>query len=851
MLSPLKIQDALRNYSEEQLKNEMTNPTGIAPQYLVMTELQRRKIMSNKAIGEKYPEKSMAEEAVQSEPKLNSILAGLGGLPPAGMRGAEMQSRATGRPVEYDGKDVMVADEGMIADESNAMAGGGSVEPDYNRSLFLAKQRAVFGKELENPDTRKLLGAIHHAENPGAGPGVIESLMNRTELVNSQRAARDMSPLTLEDMIRGHSSLDRGKSFYGPMRSGKINDYLLKMDDPKYAAAADANIASALGGSNTIRGYTDQGSSGDSNYETGGMGININKERFNDWGLSGSAKWRKDREAEVAQYGAAQPAAADGASTPSYSGRDGIAGLLAESGTGAGAGAETAAAPTNNDKSIDAIAGLIRTQMGQEQTIPRGPVYTSYGAREEEDPIADLINQKRVMEAERNRRAYASRGSVGLMARGGQVRQAFLDAPLKASLALQKKRDEDIAFLHRGAEGIKTIKAAHGGVIRFRDGDTVQNPDALDSRSAIDRAEPAGPENRNTKYTAFGDPVPTQAEIDRINLLRSPTTAADIFVGAPTNLATDLAEGTVNLGRRITNALGLTNAIDPITVPRFAGRGLTPYYDRFLRQGDQILEQKNAENAQALEVAPALAPPVREPRARPPDLGAAPAPATAPAPAPAPTSLDMYLTELRDREKAIKAEYANAKEKSEKERASDKWLALAQAGFGMAAGTSPYAATNIGGGFSQGIASMRTADAARRASDLAYAKEHRTELRDISKGGLDERRLAEAEKVRLAAELKARVAAAEMTAYHVGQYITTSKNSINNLQGRISANPAMGDDEKKSINDQITRERENIKHYEIKLDEIRGVARPINRQPSEASGTNRTKSNVVWSGELP
>jgi hypothetical protein len=73
-------------------------------------------------------------------------------------------------------------------------------------------------------------------------------------------------------------------------------------------------IDQALGGSNVVRGYTDQGSAGDPNYIAGGIGVNINRERFNDWGYPGSASWREQRQRDIAASAAAADRAAIDAS---------------------------------------------------------------------------------------------------------------------------------------------------------------------------------------------------------------------------------------------------------------------------------------------------------------------------------------------------------------------------------------------------------------------------------------------------------------------------------------------------------------------------------------------------------
>jgi hypothetical protein len=95
-------------------------------------------------------------------------------------------------------------------------------------------------------------------------------------------------------MILGVPGIGGGKSFYGPVRSGAINDHLAKMDDPKFAERMNFLIDAALDGSNVTKGHTDQGSRGDPNYDRGGIGVNINGERFNHWGYPGAVQFQQD-----------------------------------------------------------------------------------------------------------------------------------------------------------------------------------------------------------------------------------------------------------------------------------------------------------------------------------------------------------------------------------------------------------------------------------------------------------------------------------------------------------------------------------------------------------------------------
>lgn len=192
------------------------------------------------------------------------------------------------------------AGSGSGAGTGGDTSSSGSGTASDGGSQYYADQRAGFREELKNnPGTRELMGAITSVENPGAGPAVAESLMNRTAMVNANRAKRGLPPLTLRDMILGHPSIGKGKSFYGPVRNGAVNSHIRRMrNDPAFAERMNKLTDKALGGSDTIRGHTDQGSAGDPNYSAGGTGVNINGERFNDWGYPGARAWREKAQRE-------------------------------------------------------------------------------------------------------------------------------------------------------------------------------------------------------------------------------------------------------------------------------------------------------------------------------------------------------------------------------------------------------------------------------------------------------------------------------------------------------------------------------------------------------------------------
>jgi hypothetical protein len=122
----LKVQDTLKNLSDAQLAQEIRMPSGAAPQFLVMTEMQRRQKMraAAQSTGEKP---SIAEEMAGEAPPEQAMPpegpppqnAGIMGLPDATAAGNVMKARITGQPQQ-------VGD--MTAMPPQGMAEGGAVQ---------------------------------------------------------------------------------------------------------------------------------------------------------------------------------------------------------------------------------------------------------------------------------------------------------------------------------------------------------------------------------------------------------------------------------------------------------------------------------------------------------------------------------------------------------------------------------------------------------------------------------------------------------------------------------------------------------------------------------------------------
>jgi uncharacterized protein (TIGR02594 family) len=179
-----------------------------------------------------------------------------------------------------------------------AGAGGGADQSEY-----LKAERAPLVQQLENdPALKKRLGALATLEHEGDETAVVESLYNRTNLMNEERAKKGLPPLSVRDMMYG-----TGKgSFYGPVRKGLVEGRLreLERDPERMKRVMDAVDRAA--GSNVVEGYTDQGSAGDPNYSAGGTGVNRRGERYNLYGgapggHAAAARYREYQQRQVAE----------------------------------------------------------------------------------------------------------------------------------------------------------------------------------------------------------------------------------------------------------------------------------------------------------------------------------------------------------------------------------------------------------------------------------------------------------------------------------------------------------------------------------------------------------------------
>ena len=116
MMNVIQIQDDLKNFSEDQLIKEMQQPSGSAPQFLVLSELNRRKRVKGE----------FAARQAQNAPTVAEEVVASAGVPQSGMMG--MSEAMAPASVESGGIGAMMPKTMKTGGEVDSYANGGLIE---------------------------------------------------------------------------------------------------------------------------------------------------------------------------------------------------------------------------------------------------------------------------------------------------------------------------------------------------------------------------------------------------------------------------------------------------------------------------------------------------------------------------------------------------------------------------------------------------------------------------------------------------------------------------------------------------------------------------------------------------
>jgi hypothetical protein len=220
MMNVIEIQDKLKNFSQDQLIGEMQNPTGNAPQFLVLSEITRRQKMVNddKIRQAKQNEMTVAQEAVAAAGVPQDGIAGMArAMAPktdiaqnTGVMSQAPQAPPQAPPAPDQGGIMGMANGGYV----KKMGLGGSVDPrptmGSGRNAFQAIKEwdRLYG-QTHNPDgTPKSTspniapgGWIKPKPNMGSGRNAFQAIKEWNQLYGETHNP-DGSPKGVENPMK-------------------------------------------------------------------------------------------------------------------------------------------------------------------------------------------------------------------------------------------------------------------------------------------------------------------------------------------------------------------------------------------------------------------------------------------------------------------------------------------------------------------------------------------------------------------------------------------------------------------------------------------------------------------------
>jgi hypothetical protein len=175
-----ELQERLKDFSQEQLVREMQAPTGSAPQFLVLSELQRRqRMMAEEQAQMQTPQTTVAEDAIAAA-----------GVPQGGL--ADM-ARSMAPQTDMDMNTAVQPVE--------RMRNGGVVRMQPGGLAGISRDLDVYSPEMVGPGAPRTIGSARSMQEMYdiyvAQPEPVSSLLARYELSQFKPTQRPHRPSVL------------------------------------------------------------------------------------------------------------------------------------------------------------------------------------------------------------------------------------------------------------------------------------------------------------------------------------------------------------------------------------------------------------------------------------------------------------------------------------------------------------------------------------------------------------------------------------------------------------------------------------------------------------------------------
>ena len=235
MLDVLEVQDQLKNFSQEQLLKEMRMPSGSIPQFLILSELNRRRTMSQ----------DMAKRQSADQPTVKEEVVAASGMPMdnASMMAQQMAPKTS--MAENTGIASMMPRELPSEEEPMKMSYGGVLN---SRSM-------VMGQPLMRAEMRSPLPfeRRQQADNLGfnnLGSNIVDRIGEKSQVEVDEfiGEVRDMADERFDLDLTPEPQFDTGGKGFSPLLSSAQQANRVTSISPSMMYRREGGIASMQGG---------------------------------------------------------------------------------------------------------------------------------------------------------------------------------------------------------------------------------------------------------------------------------------------------------------------------------------------------------------------------------------------------------------------------------------------------------------------------------------------------------------------------------------------------------------------------------------------------------------------------
>lgn len=176
-----EVQERLKDFSKDQLVSQMQNPTGTAPPYLILSELQRRTRMEQamQADGQQAPQTTVADDTVAAA---GLPQGGLGDMARALAPQTDMTQNDAAAPVQQMAEGGQVSNNDQVQNAISSVMGGANAMtsmPMMEQLAPAAQRLGITAQGLSQAAARPVVPQVAQPQMPQVDTSRIDDILSR------------------------------------------------------------------------------------------------------------------------------------------------------------------------------------------------------------------------------------------------------------------------------------------------------------------------------------------------------------------------------------------------------------------------------------------------------------------------------------------------------------------------------------------------------------------------------------------------------------------------------------------------------------------------------------------------